>query len=218
MLYPDPLSTIAEVGVVPVVTIDRLESALPLADALLAGRLPIIEITFRTAVAADAMRLLSFERPQILVGAGTILTQENLGAARRYGARFGVAPGTNPKIVAEAVESSLPFIPGVATPSEVESALHHGCRLLKLFPSEALGGPAYLQALSGPYAHTGVRWMPSGGVTAENMADYLNAPLVAAIGGGWIAPRQLLDAENFAEISRRARIAVDLVASLRDSE
>ena len=187
-------TTLGRFGVVPVVTIDRVEAALPLADALIDGGLPIAEITFRTAAAADAIDRLSRARPELIVGAGTILTRDNLQRAHDCGARFAVAPGLNPELVAEAARIGLPFVPGVATASEIERGLALGCRLLKLFPAALLGGPALVNVLAGPFGHTGVQFMPSGGVTAENAAAYLAAPLVAAVGGTWIARKEALAA------------------------
>jgi 2-dehydro-3-deoxyphosphogluconate aldolase/(4S)-4-hydroxy-2-oxoglutarate aldolase len=130
---------LGESGVVPVIAIDRETDALPLADALLAGGLPVVEITFRTAAAAGAIRTITMERPQLLVGAGTVLTLDNLEAAKANGAQFAVAPGCNPRVVNRARELGIPFIPGIATPTDIESALETGCRLLKFFPAEALG-------------------------------------------------------------------------------
>ncbi len=213
----DALAEIERAGVVPVVTIDKIEAALPLADALLAAGLPVIEVTFRTSIAAEVIRTLSLQRPQLLVGAGTILSIDQLQAAKRSGARFAVSPGLNPAIAAEAARIELPFIPGVATPSEIELAMSLGCRLLKLFPAAILGGPALLKILAGPYGHTGVRFMPSGGVTSDNLADYLAAPLVSAVGGTWIASKPLLDAENYSEIGACSRSAVETVSRVRDA-
>ncbi len=213
----DALSTIRHYGVVPVVTVERLETALPLADALVDGGLPIAEITFRTPAAADVVRRLTEERPELLVGAGTVMTIENLQAAKVSGARFGVAPGLNPEVVAAAARANLPFIPGVATASEIERGLALGCRLLKLFPAALLGGPAMVNVLSGPFAHTGVKFMPSGGVTAETLADYLSFPAVVAVGGTWIAPKEIIAAGDWQEIRCRAGAAREIVARARDS-
>jgi 2-dehydro-3-deoxyphosphogluconate aldolase/(4S)-4-hydroxy-2-oxoglutarate aldolase len=211
----DALSTIHRHGVVPVVTVERLEMALLLADALLEGGLPIAEITFRTPAAADVIRRLAEERPELLVGAGTILSIENLRAATRSGARFGVAPGLNPDVVSEAVHLGLPFIPGVATASEIERGLALGCRVLKLFPAALLGGPAMVSALSAPFGHTGVRFMPSSGVTAETLADYIACPTVVAVGGTWIAPKEVIAANDWQEIRRRAQVAREVIARTR---
>lgn len=209
---PDRL---AQYGVVPVIAIENPKAALPLADALLQGGLPVVEITFRTAAAAGVIRRLVQERPQLLVGAGTVLTPSNLEAARASGAAFAVAPGLNPQLVKEAEKLGLPFIPGVATPSEIESALGLGCRLLKFFPAEALGGVTMLEALSAPYKHTGVRFMPTGGVNPANLESYLKLDTVAAVGGTWLAKKDDLAGGKWDEVRNRCAAAVQLVAQAR---
>jgi len=208
---------IARHGVVPVIAIDSPEAAGPLADAMLAGGLPVLEITFRTAAAAEVIRTLARQRPELLLGAGTVLSVENLERAKECGASFGVAPGFNPAVVRRAAEIGLPFVPGVATPSEVEAALGLGCTVLKLFPCGALGGPKYLQALAGPYRHTAVRFVPTGGVSPENLADYLALDVVAAVGGTWLAKRDDVAAGNWPEITARCRAAVQIVERARAS-
>lgn len=209
------LDRVAQLGVVPVVTIEKVEKALPLADALLAGGLPIIEVTFRTAAAAEVIRTLTRERPQLLVGAGTVLTSANLEAAKESGAAFGVAPGLNPQIVNQARQLGLPFIPGIATPSEIEIGISLGCKLLKYFPAQALGGPAMLDAMTGPFKHTGVRFMPSGGVGGENMESYLKHWSVAAAAGMWIARPEDIAAGNWNDVQSRAKLACEIVARAR---
>jgi 2-dehydro-3-deoxyphosphogluconate aldolase/(4S)-4-hydroxy-2-oxoglutarate aldolase len=207
--------TIARLGVVPVIAIDSVDAALPLADALLEGGLPVAEITFRTAVAAEVIGKLTRERPELLVGAGTVLTVENLHAARDCGARFCVAPGTNPEIVASADEIDMPFVPGIATPSDIECALSLGSTTLKFFPAEAMGGVAMLQALSAPYAHTGVKFVPTGGVTTGNLESYLAIATVAAVGGTWIAKKPDLTEGKWADIRDRCRAVCEIVARVR---
>jgi 2-dehydro-3-deoxyphosphogluconate aldolase/(4S)-4-hydroxy-2-oxoglutarate aldolase len=210
-------SAIGRMGVVPVVTVERIENALPLADALIEGGLPIVEITFRTAAAGQVIERLSRERPELLVGAGTVLSIDNARAAKQCGARFGVAPGLNPEVVAEAARIGLPFVPGVATASEIERALALGCRVLKLFPAALLGGPALVSVLAGPFGHTGVKFMPSGGVTAENLAAYLACPSVAAVGGTWIASKETLAAGDWHAVRARCREAREIVGRIRGS-
>lgn len=209
---PDRL---AQYGVVPVIAIENPEAALPLADALQQGGLPVIEVTFRTAAAASVIRQLVQERPQLLVGAGTVLTSSNLEAARASGAAFAVAPGLNPQLLKEAERLGLPFIPGVATPSEIESALGLGCRLMKFFPAEALGGVVMLEALSAPYKHTGIRFMPTGGVNPANLESYLKLDTVAAVGGTWLAKKDDLAGGKWGEISNRCAAALKIVAQAR---
>ncbi|MBO7653634.1 MAG: bifunctional 4-hydroxy-2-oxoglutarate aldolase/2-dehydro-3-deoxy-phosphogluconate aldolase [Kiritimatiellae bacterium] len=202
----------AAFGVVPVVEIKDEAWALPLADALIAGGLPVAEITFRTAAAEGVIRTLARERPQLLIGAGTVLTAENLERALAAGAKFAVAPGLNPEIVRAAQAAGLPFLPGVATPSDIERGLSLGCRLLKFFPAEALGGVKLLKAFSGPYRHMGVRFMPTGGINPDNLRDYLRIPVVAAAGGTWIARAEDMEAGNWDAIADRCRAACRLAA------
>ena len=206
------LNILAACRVVPVITIDSPESALPLADALLEGGLPVAEITFRTAAAAEVIRRLAEKRPELLVGAGTILTHENIEAARAAGAKFGVAPGFNPDIIEIAEECDWPFIPGVCTPSEIEAALAMDCKLLKFFPAGAMGGTRLLKAIAAPYAHTGVRFLPTGGVTADNLAEYLAIPGVLACGGTWIASRDDIKSGNWPLIVDRCRQVAEIVS------
>ncbi|MBQ7188142.1 MAG: bifunctional 4-hydroxy-2-oxoglutarate aldolase/2-dehydro-3-deoxy-phosphogluconate aldolase [Kiritimatiellae bacterium] len=209
------LDSMAQAGIVPVIAIDSLDHALPLADALLAGGLNAVEITFRTKAAAEVIRKLSAERPQLITGAGTVLSPETLELAVSCGAKFAVAPGLNPRVVQAAKDSGLPFIPGVATPSDIERGLELGCRILKFFPAEALGGVSLLSAFAGPYKHTGVRFMPTGGVKTSNLADYLALPIVACVGGTWIAKATDMAEGKWAEITQRCRDAVSLVAQIR---
>jgi len=203
---------IGRYGVVPVVAIDSVEAALPLADALLEGGLPVIEITFRTAAAAEVIEKIAQQRSELLVGAGTVLTLDNLHAAKDCGAKFGVAPGLSPEIVAAAGEIDLPFVPGVCTPSDVECGLSLGCSVLKFFPSEAMGGVKMLKALAGPYGHTGVKFVPTGGVNASNLQSYLSLDSVAACGGTWIAKRPDLAEGNWNDITQRCREVAEIVA------
>ena len=209
------LDRLTQCAVVPVIAIDNQEAALPLADALAQGGLPLVEITFRTTAAAEVIRRLARERPQLLVGAGTVLTPANLEAARDSGAAFAVAPGLNLQLVKEAQRLGVPFIPGVATPSEIESALGLGCTLLKFFPAEALGGVAMLEALSAPYKHTGVRFMPTGGVNPANLETYLRLNSVVAVGGTWLARKEDLTGGKWSEIRDRCAAALKIVARAR---
>lgn len=215
MSEQDLISILSSHGVIPVIAIDDPDAALPLADALTAGGLPIAEITFRTRAAAEVIRMLSEQRPQLIVGAGTVLNRENLIAAKQAGARFAVAPGFHPAIVSEAAAISLPFFPGVATPSEIEQAMAMGCHVLKLFPSEALGGAPYIQAIAAPYAHTGLRFIPTGGVGPGNLEQYLSLKSVAAVGGTWIAKKDDIAAGNWDAVADRCRAAKAVVARVR---
>jgi 2-dehydro-3-deoxyphosphogluconate aldolase / (4S)-4-hydroxy-2-oxoglutarate aldolase len=208
------LDRITAKRIVPVVVLDHVESAEPLAEALLAGGLDIMEITFRTAAAEGSIRRIAQRFPEILLGAGTLLDAAQVRRAREAGAVFGLAPGLNPEIVAAARACGLQFSPGVMTPSEVERALSLDCRLLKFFPAGNAGGPAMLKALSGPYAHTGVRFIPTGGISPENVAEYLKLPIVAAAGGSWMVEKSLVNAGKWSEITRITREALAAAASI----
>ena len=201
---------IAEHKVVPVIAIESPDLALPLADALIKGGLPIAEITFRTEAAAEVIRKMTHERPSLLVGAGTILTIDNLKAAIDSGAKFGVAPGFNPKIVEAAQQMNFPFMPGVCTPSDVEAALSCGCRIMKFFPAGAMGGLAMLKSLIAPYGHTGVQFMPTGGISPANLNDYLATKGVIACGGTWIATKDDIAGEQWESIASRCRKVTQL--------
>jgi 2-dehydro-3-deoxyphosphogluconate aldolase/(4S)-4-hydroxy-2-oxoglutarate aldolase len=209
------LNQVASYGIVPVVAIDKVEAAIPLADALLQGGLPVIEVTFRTSAAAEVIRMISKERPQLLVGAGTVLTTANLEAAKASGAAFAIAPGLNPQIVQQAQKIGLPFVPGVATPTDIEAGLSLGCEFLKFFPAEALGGVAMLEALSAPYKHTGLKFAPTGGVNPANLESYLKLDTVAAVGGTWLAKREDLTAGKWEDIRNRCKAALEILSKTR---
>jgi 2-dehydro-3-deoxyphosphogluconate aldolase/(4S)-4-hydroxy-2-oxoglutarate aldolase len=202
-------------GVVPVIAIESPDMSLPLADALIEGGLPVAEITFRTAAAAEVIKKLKKERPQLFLGAGTILSVENLVQAKEAGAVFGVAPGLNPQIVKKAVDIGFPFFPGVMTPSEIDQGLSYGLKVLKFFPSEASGGTSMLKALSTPFGHLGVRFLPTGGINIKNLEDYLKMPQVIACGGTWIAKKDVISAGNWDEIRKNAANVVEVVKAIR---
>jgi len=199
--------------IVPVIVLDSVDDAEPLAEALLAAGLDIMEITFRTEAAAECIERIRDKFPDLLVGAGTLLHPEQVMKAEKAGAKFGVSPGLNRSVVERAMELELPFFPGVMTPTDIERALSLGCRMLKFFPAHAAGGPAALQALAGPYTHTGVKFIPTGGVNASNMADYLKPDVVAAIGGSWMVDRKLIQAGDWQEVTRQTRLALSIAAS-----
>jgi 2-dehydro-3-deoxyphosphogluconate aldolase/(4S)-4-hydroxy-2-oxoglutarate aldolase len=197
--------------VVPVLSVESVDAALPLADALIAGGLPVAEITFRTSAAAEVIRLLHRERPDVLVGAGTVTQPEQARAAKECGAAFAVAPGFNPKVVRAAQEIGLPFTPGVMTPTDVEAALDAGAKVLKFFPAGAAGGVKMLSSLSAPYAHLGVRFIPTGGVSLENVKDYLRERAVLAVGGTWLATKEDISAGRWEKIAERCRKVCQLL-------
>ena len=209
------LNQIEALGVVPVLAIESVEAVLPLADALLEGGLPVAEVTFRTEAAADVIARMTEARPELFVGAGTVLTVENLKRAIDCGAKFGVAPGLNPAVVQAARAVDFPFMPGVATPSDIEGAVALGCRALKFFPAGALGGVSMLKSIAAPYLHLGLRFMPTGGVSTENLASYLEYPPIVAAGGTWIAKPDDLAAGRWDEIRDRCKRACEIVAQVR---
>jgi len=209
------LQKIEEHCVIPVLTVESPDTVVGLADALIAGGLPVAEITFRTAAAAEALRTLRRERPQVLLGAGTVLSPKNAELAKEAGAQFLVAPGLNPAVVARARELGLPMVPGIITPTELEEALSLGCKFLKVFPVEMMGGTRLLQVLSGPYAHMEVRFLATGGVTAATLASYLEIDTVAAVGGTWIAKKEDISGKRWDDILGRCREAVAIVRRTR---
>jgi 2-dehydro-3-deoxyphosphogluconate aldolase / (4S)-4-hydroxy-2-oxoglutarate aldolase len=206
----DVVDRLAASRIVPVLTADNADEAERACDALLAGGLTCVEITFRTNAAADAIRRVA-RNEELLVGAGTVLSPDQLALALDAGARFAVAPGTSEAVVEAARVAGVPFVPGIATASEIERARSLGCDVLKVFPAAILGGPSFLKAVSSVYQD--VRFVPTGGVNPENLASYLELPSVLACGGTWICDKDLLREGRFDEVERRAREAVELAAA-----
>jgi 2-dehydro-3-deoxyphosphogluconate aldolase/(4S)-4-hydroxy-2-oxoglutarate aldolase len=196
------------VRVVPVITIDDPDNAVPLAESLAAGGLECAEITFRTPRAAEALRRIAAEVPGFLAGAGTVLTQTQVDAARDAGAQFIVAPGFNRRVVEHSLQAELPVYPGVATPTEVEAALELDLKTLKFFPAEPMGGLAYLKAIAAPFV--GVNFMPTGGINVANIGAYLAFDRVVACGGSWMAPADWIAAKQFDRIRQESRRASDV--------
>lgn len=208
----DLTSRLLERRLVPVVVIEDAAKAVDLAQALLAAGLGVIEITFRTAAAEESIRRISKDCPKMLVGAGTLLDPEQIKKAVGAGAQFGLAPGLDEKVVLAAQKENLTYVPGVATPSEVQQALSLGCKIQKFFPAEQAGGAPYLKALEGPYGHTGVRFLPTGGLHAGNVAPYLALKSVAALGGSWFVDKKLIEASDWTGIQKLTREAVQLTS------
>jgi 2-dehydro-3-deoxyphosphogluconate aldolase/(4S)-4-hydroxy-2-oxoglutarate aldolase len=202
------LDRLGQLKLVPMVVLDKAELAGPFGDALVAGGLPVAEITFRTDAAADAITALA-KRGDLLVGAGTVLTVEQVDRAIDAGAAFLVAPGTNPRVVEHAQKHSILMLPGVATPTDIELAMSLGLDTLKFFPAESLGGVETIQALAGPYRS--IRFLPTGGITPEKLPHYLKLPCVLACGGSWLAPRDKLAAGEFDAIRKLVAQAVALL-------
>ena len=211
----DMIETLGKAGVIPVIVIEKDEQAVPLARALVKGGLPVLEVTFRTKAAAGAIAAIRREVPEAIVGAGTILTVEQLQAAKNAGATFGVAPGFDPIVIAEAKSRLFPFCPGVSTASELSQALSAGCRMVKFFPAEAAGGVKMIKNLLGAFRFTGVKFMPTGGVNLANVSDYLAVPEIVCCGGTWVVPKDALAAGDYAAIEKLAADAAALVRKLR---
>jgi 2-dehydro-3-deoxyphosphogluconate aldolase/(4S)-4-hydroxy-2-oxoglutarate aldolase len=209
----DLLEKLGRLGVVPVVEIERAEDAVELGRALLAGGLPCAEITFRTAAAEEAIRRISSNLPEIIVGAGTVLTVDQADRAVSAGAQFIVSPGFNQKVVDWCLQHGIPVTPGVLTPTEIDMALDRGLKVLKFFPAEAMGGVATLKAIAAPYK--GVKFIPTGGITQDNLADYLALPSVHCCGGSWLVKASLISAGKFDEITRLTQEAVSIVRRVR---
>jgi 2-dehydro-3-deoxyphosphogluconate aldolase/(4S)-4-hydroxy-2-oxoglutarate aldolase len=200
---------------IPVIVIDDVRHAVPLAHALEEGGLPCAEITFRTPRALEALEKIATECPSVLVGAGTVLTPRQAADARSAGAKFVVAPGFGAAMVDYCVENDLPVFPGIATPTELEFALSRGLSVVKFFPAESLGGVAYLTAMSAPYGNVG--FLPSGGIGRSNLAAYLSSPRVVACGGSWMAPADWIRAEQFDRIRDEVRKSVDAAHAVKEA-
>jgi len=201
--------------IVPVIVIDDANDAEPLAEALLNGGMDVIEITFRTAAAAEAITRIAKAFPTMLLGAGTVVTEELAQRALDAGVSFGLAPGLNPTIVQKFIDAKTLFIPGVMSPSEIEQGLALGCKMLKFFPAENAGGAKMLKALSGPYASQGVKFCPTGGVSLNNLHEYLSVPTVAAVGGSWIATKDQIANKEWATITKQAKEAIAKAREIR---
>lgn len=206
------LDTLSTHRIVPVVVLDNAADAAPLAEALVAGGLPVAEITFRTAAAEESIRTMA-ARGDMIVGAGTVLSPAQVDLAAAAGATYIVSPGTSVAVVKRAQEHGLAVLPGAVTPTEIQAALELGLNTLKFFPAGTYGGPAALKALSAPFG--GVKFVPTGGVGLNNLADYLAVPAVAAVGGSWMVPAASIRAGDFAGVQRLTAEAVALAASLR---
>lgn len=202
----ETLEKIGELGIIPVVKIEKAEDALPLGRALIDGDLPIAEITFRTSAAEESIKTLTGELPNLLVGAGTVLTIEQVKKAVSAGAKFIVSPGFNPKVVDYCIENNIPVTPGINNPTQIEMALERGIEVVKFFPAEASGGLPLLESMSAPY--TGIKFIPTGGIDLNNLTSYLSNKKVHACGGSWMVKVDLISSGNFDEITRLTKEAV----------
>lgn len=212
------LDLLCDAGLMPIVTLERAEDAVPVAQALIEAGLPLAEITFRTAAAEESIHQVAAAVPDLLLGAGTVLTVPQAERALEAGARFIVAPGFDARLVDWCIAHGITVFPGVATPSEVTAAISKGLDTLKLFPAEELGGIRLLKALAGPFR--AVRFVPTGGITSANLGLYLQLPNVVAVGGSWMTPPALISAGRFDDITRLAAAARQIVNLARrgDSE
>jgi 2-dehydro-3-deoxyphosphogluconate aldolase/(4S)-4-hydroxy-2-oxoglutarate aldolase len=212
---PELLDRIERCGVVAVLILDSAAHAVPLAKTLLDNGIDCMELTLRTDCALESLALITRDVPKMTAGIGTVLTTAQVKQVQEAGGAFAVAPGLNAKVVQAAQAANLPFAPGIVTPSDVELALELGCRELKFFPAEPSGGLNYLNSLAAPYQHLGMRYVPLGGVNEQNMTTYLSSPHVWAVGGSWLAPRDLIAEERFSEIGERAARARAIADSAR---
>ncbi len=215
MRIPQVLLDLETAGVLAVLVIDDASNAVPLAEALLEGGINAMELTLRTDAAVESLRQIRKAVPEMIVGIGTILTPDQAREVAGEGAAFGVSPGVNPTVIEAAAASDLPFAPGIATPSDIEMALSLGCRRLKLFPAEHLGGLPYLRSIAAPYNHLGIKYVPLGGVGPKNLSEYLSEPLVSAVGGSWLAPRNAVADHDWERIKKNAQEARTAVTQIR---
>ena len=209
----DILQRIGELGIVPVVKLDKASDALPLGKALLEGELPIAEVTFRTDAAEESIRIMSEQFPEMLVGAGTVLTTEQVDRAVNAGAKFIVSPGLNPKVVKYCVDKGIPVTPGCSNPSDVEVAIELGLEVVKFFPAEAAGGLNMIKSMAAPY--TKMKFMPTGGINPQNVREYLAYDRIAACGGSWMVKNTMIENNEFDRIEELVKEAVEIVKESR---
>lgn len=209
----ETLEKLGQYGIVPVVVLNDTKDAAPLADALCEGGLACAEVTFRTEAAAESIRIMSEKHPEMLVGAGTVLTVEQVDEAVAAGAKFIVSPGLNPKVVKYCIEKNIPITPGVVTPGEMEQAIELGLNLVKFFPAEPSGGLPMIKAVAAPY--TMLKFMPTGGINPNNVKEYLKDDKIFACGGSWMVKGNLVDEGKFDEIKKLTKEAVDIVKEIR---
>ena len=207
------LKQIEKIGIVPVVVLNDAKDAEPLGKALCEGGLPCAEETFRTDAAEESIRIMAEKFPEMLVGAGTVLTIEQVDRAVNAGAKFIVSPGLNPKVVAYCVEKGIPVTPGTANPTNVEQAIELGLDVVKFFPAEQAGGLAYIKAIAAPY--TGMKFMPTGGINANNVKEYLACDKILACGGSWMVKGDLIKAGEFDKITELVKEAANIVKEIR---
>lgn len=214
-MTPNIIQKIDDAGIIAVLIIEKLEHALPVAEALLKGGVDSVELTLRTPVAMDAAKLIKKELPEINLGFGTVLTVDQVKAVADLGADFAVSPGCNPRIIREAYDHKLSFAPGIMTPTDIEIAVEHGCRVIKYFPAVTSGGMDHLKNMVAPYNYLGLRFIPLGGLSMANARTYLESELITAIGGSWLARKPLIEAESWDVITKNAKEITDLIADIK---
>lgn len=202
----ETLAKLGKIGLIPVIKLDSPAEALPLGKALVAGGLPVAEVTFRTDAAEESIKILAKELPELALGAGTVLTTEQAEAAAAAGARYIVTPGFNPKIVSYCIENGIPVTPGVSSPSQIEQAIEMGLQVAKFFPAEPSGGVDMLKSFAGPYGDK-ISFIPTGGIGPKNLTEYLSCSNVFAVGGSWMVPSDAVKAGDFARIEKLCREA-----------
>lgn len=202
-----------KIGIIPVVVLEDSKDAKPLGKALMEGGLPCAEVTFRTEAAEESIKIMAEKFPDMLVGAGTVLTLEQVDRAVAAGAKFIVSPGLNPDVVAHCVKKGIPITPGTCTPSDVEKALTFGLDVVKFFPAEPAGGLNFIKAIAAPYV--GVKFMPTGGINAVNVRDYLKYDRIVACGGSWMVKGDLIKAGDFEKIRKLTAEAAEIVKEIR---
>ena len=216
MQFPENLiNKITNSGVIAVLVIEDVQTAVPVAKALIAGGISAIELTLRTKAAIDCLKIIKAEVPELAIGVGTVLTCQQVDEITEIGVNFGVSPGLNPKVVERAQENDLPFVPGIMTPSEIECSIQLGCRVLKFFPAESSGGIKHLKSMKAPYEHRGVKFIPLGGINIDNMTAYLSEDNIIAVGGSWIAKPAIIKNKLWDEIKSNALATKNVVAKLR---
>lgn len=217
-MTPEIIKKIDDSGIIAVLVIDDVNHAVPVAKALMDGGVDTIELTLRTPVALDAIKAIQNEVPEITMGIGTVLTTKQVEAVAKLNVDFAVAPGCNPNVLRAAQENGLSFAPGVMTPSEIETALEYGCRVLKYCPAEPAGGISFLKNMAGPYGYLGLTFIPLGGLNISNAASYLESPLITAIGGSWVANRPLIQNEQWDTITANAKEISELITKIRNQK
>ena len=206
---------LASKGIIAVIVIENADDAIPVAKALVKGGVTAMELTLRTPAAMEALKRIIKDVPEMMAGVGTILTPDQVHAVKDAKADFGVAPGFNRRVVEEAIKIGLPFAPGISTASEIEACVELGCRVLKFFPAENMGGLTYLEAVNNPYAFLGLQYIPLGGLNMQNLAAWLEKPYILAVGGSWLAPRSLIAQKAWDAITDNAFKAMEVFHSVR---